>query len=136
MPALRVYIGEDGRSPEEVLDGEAAAGSGADQVDGLRPRRLEMPGDRRSVAQTAEEDPLGGRRVGDSPGAVRGNENDVFLRDGLGWILVGERAVVVALYPRGVLLSSAQNVRGAELLPQLLGLLQACNGEDLAGPVL
>ena len=76
---------------------------------GLKPfDKIEVTGDGGSVAETADQDALGRRSVGDRARPVGGHEDHVFARDHLRGVLVGERAVVVAFYARGVLLAPAQ----------------------------
>src|SRR5918995_6588058 len=135
-PSPCVHVGDDGGCPQKVLDGEASGGTCADQVHRVGVRTLQVAGYRRGVAEAAEKDPLCGRRVGYRTGAVGGHEDDVFVRDGLERVLAGEGAVVIAVYPLSALLAAAQNIRGVELSPRLLGLLQTRDGEDAAGAVL
>ncbi len=43
--------------------------------------------------------------------------------------------MIVAVYPLGILFAAANDVRGVELLPHVLGLIQAGYGKDAAGAV-
>src|SRR5215204_6271067 len=128
--AVQIHTREDRRRAEEVLDVEAASCARADEIDGVRPRGIEVVCYGPSVTEGSEEDFVSRGRVGDGAGAVGGHEDHVFAPDYLGRVLFREGTVIVAFYPRGVLLASAQARAGVQPPSDLICLLQARRGVD------
>src|SRR5215207_4248497 len=131
-----VHAGDDGRGAHEVLDGEASGRAGADDVDGSRPRRLQVPGDRRGVSEAAYEELARARGGADGLCPVGRYEDDVFAPYHFGRVLTREGAEIVALYARGVLFAAAQEVGGLEPGANLFGFLKGGHRVDGAGTVL
>ena len=70
-----------------------------------------------SVAEGSEEDSIRRGRVSDGAGAVGGHKDHVFAPDDLRRVLFREGTVIVALYPRRVLLAAAQERAGVQPPP-------------------
>src|SRR5215212_4606554 len=134
--AIHIHTREDRRRAEEVLDVEATPCARADEIDGVRLRGSEVVSYCPSVAEGSEEDCIRRGHVGDGAGAVGGHKDHVFVPDDLGRVLFREGTVIVALYPRRVLLAAAQERAGVQPPPDLIYLLPARRGVDVPCAVL